>query len=215
MRFPLSLASAVVGLSTLLFAAVAWPASSWAGEIEVDARVPVRLVLDGDVVADIFTRSTLVFPVTAGTHALTVVEAGLPTEYEVKVGEGTTRVLVGRLGTTVQTLEDATQEAAEAETEAAPAATGPAQVRFRTTHGVRLMVQLAGQRTVIGPGEGQILELPLGTHRFNVRTVDGTAILARGLLEVSQAAEGQLVQLAEGAIPEVSGDGLAYLLSSP
>lgn len=185
-----------------------------AGEIVVDAKVPVRLSLDGELVAELYAESRLVLPVGDGGHTLVVTTDGTPQSYQVTAGSTPVTVLVGRTGTSIGVPADSVSVHVER-----TIAGGPVDVRFRTVGRERLMIQLGQQRVVVPPGNGVLLPLDLGEHPLTVRSSDGTNVFARGVLTVSGAgvtAQGigtageAVVQLAEGKIPETSGDAVAF-----
>jgi hypothetical protein len=72
------------------------------------------------------------------------------------------------------------------------------------------MVQIGRQRVVVGPGDGLVLPLELGRHEMSVRNQDGTAVYARGSLEVTPGGEPVIVQLAQGALPETSSGSVRF-----
>ncbi len=171
-----------------------------AGDVVFDLKVPARLVLDGQSVAEVHVESVLRVPVAAGTHQLSVTVANSVQSYDLVVGDGQVVVLIGRTGTTVGKPEAAV--AAEAG--------GLCSVRFRVSAAERMMVQVDRQRVLVGPGEGVALPLAPGEHELSVRNVDGTQVFARGTLQVLASGEA-VAQISEGRMPETSGTCVAFI----
>lgn len=183
-----------------------WIAAALAGQIVVDAKVPVAVMLDGEMVAQLWRAAVVTVPAEPGPHALTVVLDGNPRRFDVTITDGApVVVLAGRSGVSLGAAEDVAKHVPTAPPDGAPT-----EVRFRVADGAYLMVQVGRQRVVVGPGDGMAIPLPLGDHPFSVRSSDGTAVFARGVLTVSASAEPRVVQLSEGALPETSGQGVAF-----
>ncbi|MCB9663145.1 MAG: hypothetical protein H6732_03460 [Alphaproteobacteria bacterium] len=199
------------------------------GEVIVDAKVPVHLAVDGVVVAEVYTVGVLKLPVDAGKHTLTLTTGGTPAAHEIDVGDQPVVVIVGRTGTSVGTLAEGAPEPSPASTaaavaaapaptpevaaSAAPALLGPVPVRFRTAGRARLLVQIDTRRYTVAPGEGIDVDLSAGEHIVSVRNPEGTQIYARGVLTVTGGGD-LVVQVAEGRVPETSGNGLAFYATS-
>ncbi len=171
-----------------------------AGDLVVDAKVPVTVSVDAQQAADVFQVGVLRLAVDDGPHKVVVVVAGKPSVFDVTIGPSPVVVLVGRSGTTVGAPD----------AQPVPVAVGvDIPVRFRAAGRDRLLLQIGGQRVVVAPGVGVTLPLSLGEHDMTVRSPDGTSIYARGMLVVSGAGD-LVVQLAEGKMPETSGAGLSF-----
>lgn len=171
-----------------------------AGDLVVDAKVPVAVSVDGPQVAELYQPALLRLPLDDGPHKITLLVAGNPSVHELVIGDTPVVLLVGRSGTTVG--------ASDAEPPPVLAG-GDVPVRFRTASRDRLLLQVGGQRVVVAPGIGLTLPLALGEHDMTVRSPDGTSIYARGILVVSGAGD-LVVQLSEGKMPETSGSGLSF-----
>lgn len=178
---------------TLLFLSAAF-----AGEVVIDVKLPARLSLDGELVAEVYREGVLRLPVKDGPHQLVVTTGGMPSSFQVDVGPRPTVVIVGRSGISVS--QDDQEQVVPM---------GDAQVRFRSAHNERLMVQVGNQRVVVSAGDGILIPLPVGEYPMTVRNPDGTSIFARGMLQVRGGAD-LVVQISEGMLPETSGEGVAF-----
>lgn len=177
---------------------------AFGGELVLDAKVPAHLVLDGEVVAELYQPALLHLPLDAGSHRLVLTTEGQPEPFEfVSAADSTHVLLAGRTGNTLSSALDRTQD------DPPDADVGPVSVRFRTAGNQPLMVQIARQRVVVSPGEGVDVSLPVGTHAMSLRSSDGTSVYARGMLKVGPT-EDAVVQIGEGAMPETSGPGVAF-----
>lgn len=178
-------------------------AQALAGDVVFDLKVPARLALDGEVVAEVHREGVLRLPVADGAHTLVVTVQGQPRSFDLPVGVEPVLVLVGRTGISVG---------------APPAAdagvpVGDASVRFRVSEKERLLVQIDRQRVLVGPGLGVVLPLAQGEHELSIRNPDGTQVFARGTLNVTGTGEA-VVQLSEGRMPETAGDAVSFVAGS-
>lgn len=173
--------------------------SAFAGELVVDAKVPVRVAVDGELLAEVHREGVLHLPLADGLRGVVLTVAGNAQRYEVQIGDQPSRILVGRTGVTVDAVAPAV---------AIPQ--GEATVRFRTAGKERLLVQVDRQRVLVSPGVGIALPLSTGDHAISIRNPDGTQIFARGTLIISSGGD-LLVQIAEGRVPETSGEGLQFV----
>lgn len=186
-----------------MIALLALLVSAVAGDVVVDAKVPARVAVGGEVVGDVYRPAVLRVAQPEGVTAVVVTIGGKPYRVEVQVPAiGQTRVLVGPNGITVE------DPAAERVAEDA----GPLAVTVRVAGSVPLMLQLPGVRHVVRPGREVAFGLPVGDHAVTVRSSDGGIVYARGVLQVRAGGEG-LIQLVEGGMPETSGEGLAFVVS--
>lgn len=174
-------------------------ASALAGDLVVEAKVPARVSVDTELVAEIFRSGSYRTEIPDGPHKLVITTGGTPKSFDIEAGPEPVVVIVGRTGTTLGTA------APEPET----VAKGDADIVFRSSDGSRLMVQVGPQRVVVGAGRDVALSLPVGEYPMSVRNESGTQIFARGMLDVRGGTE-LIVQVAEGTLPETAGDGVAF-----
>jgi len=186
---------------TLSFALAQAPAAvPPAGELLIDARVPLEARVDGVPVAQLFVPAQLIVPLPVGDHQFTALIGGTPQQVPLHIPPPGERavVLAGRSGLTT-------------ELRAAPrlASTGEVPVSLRVTGGAGLQVRIDAQRLVVEPGAGLTLALPAGSHPMSVRSREGTVIWASGTLHLA-GDQTVVVQLAEGRLPETSGVGSSF-----
>lgn len=193
---------------------------AYGGEVIIDAKIPAHVAVDGAVVAEIYTEGVLRLPLADGRHTLGITTGGTPSSHEIEVGGTPVVVLVGRSGTSIGAAgasaapEPVAGVEPEAGAEPAPAApVGPVPVRFRTAGRARVLVQIGTRRFTIAPGAGIEVELAPGEHIVSVRNPDGTQVFARGVLTLTGGSD-LVVQVAEGRVPETSGDGVAFYATS-
>lgn len=170
-----------------------------AGELVIDAKVPARVAVDGELAAEIYALGRLHLTVADGAHKVVVTVDGTPRALEVQVGARPVVVFVGRTGLTV-----------DAGPAPVVATLGDATVRFVTPEGSRLLVQVDGRRVPVPPGGGVPVTLPVGEHTMSVRNADGTQVYARGTL-VLRGTGDVVVQITEGRVPETSGEGVSFV----
>jgi hypothetical protein len=186
---------------TLLLVAALSSLPAVAGELVVDVKVPARVAVDGEVVADVYQDGVLRVPWADGAHQVTVTVAGSPQRLDVTAAAEPVVLLVGRTGISI---------GAVANPAAPPVADAVASdVRFRTIGTERLLVQIDAQRVAVSPGKGILLPLQVGDHPISVRSGDGTSVYARGVLTITGGAD-NVVQVTEGALPETSGAGVHF-----
>jgi hypothetical protein len=166
------------------------------GELVIDARLATEILVDGETIGQLFRPSVLTFEVSAGKHELRIYTNGSPDDISIVVpAAGTTRVLVGRSGLSVDKQVSEDPEAG------LPV---PVQLRVAGSQGVRL--SLDNKRYQVEPGEQIDIELMSGRHQLSVRNDEGTVIWAKGTLTI-EGPDAVLVQFSEGRMPEVSGRG--------
>ena len=157
------------------------------GTLVLDARVPSEILVDGHVVAEVMVPGTLSLQVATGAHDLRVYNNGNPIDFPIVIG----RTGISTDGRTVSRTEDADLNV-------------PLQVRVTGYQSVQLRLNL--ERYEVTPGDNLPLTVPAGNHRIQVRSGDGTAIWASGTLNLTGPDE-VVLQLTEGRLPEVSGQG--------
>lgn len=196
-------AGLVSAMLTLLLASIALAdpaaaASTDAGGLTIDAKVPAEIRLDGHIVGQFFVPGRLEVPVEPGEHKLAVVRDGKPEELAVRVPDEGAVVVVGKTGTTLGP--------ALAADRADPHA--PVEVEVRVSGNTPVQLRLGDQRFDLSPGRVIKVELPVGTHGFSFRNRSGTLIWAKGELEL--AGGPVVMQIAEGRMPELSGDARIF-----
>lgn len=177
-------------------------ASALAGTVHVDVRVPVEVILDGEIVAQVFRTARLDVDAEPGEHELVLVQNGVPRGYPIEVpNEGRVMVMVGRSGVT--TGQELVPEVLLDEV----------TVEFRTSDKQRVILVLDDQRIRLEPGRPTSLPLARGEHKVSVRSGDGTIVFANGTLDVNGRGE-LMVQVSEGRAPEVAGPGGSFIAGS-
>jgi len=165
------------------------------GVLTIDAKLPAEVLVDGVRLAQTYAAAELSFDIVPGDHLLRVYTHGQPHDVNVAIEPGKeVSVVVGRTGVSSEQVD------------AGPTASGSVPVEFRVLDGMASMIRIAGAKHTIPQGERLTLDLPVGTHPVSVRSADGTIIWASGRLTVD-GGESVVVQVAEGRLPEVSGDG--------
>lgn len=180
-----------------------WIGAALAAGLTVDAHVAVHVAVDGEAVGEIYVPGTLYLPVPAGEHVLVITRGGVPSRYDVQVpDDGTLHVLVGKTGTTLDTVAP---QALVVDPDA------PTRLVLRTADASPILVHVQGRRHLIAPEADTVVELPAGPGEYPmvVRSGDGTNIFARGVLRV--AGGEVVVQVAEGALPETGGEGGSFV----
>ncbi len=169
-----------------------------AGEVVLHAEVPAEIAVDGQPTAQLFRAGRLHLDVPDGERRITVLVGGSPTHLRLQVdGVAATHVVVGRTGISTRREVRVDPEA------------GPATVELRAVGREGLTVILGDRRIRLAPGDQQVLELPAGRHTAQLRSGDGLAIYATGLLDI-QGPGPIVVQVSEGRAPEVVGVGGAW-----
>jgi hypothetical protein len=165
-----------------------------AGELIVDAKVPVEVHVDAVVVAQLFYPSQVKLDAKTGKRTVKLMINGKANTVLVDVpAEGAAHISVGRSGVTV----DAPETAADA--------TPTVPVEFRVIGNEPLVVQLGTSRHPVDGGGRLALDLDTGLHQMVVRSTDGTAIWARGKLDLLGTGP-VVVHVSEGRMPEITGD---------
>jgi len=166
------------------------------GTLVVEARVPTEVLVDGHKMVQLFTSGRVELPVAPGDRLLRIYVNGNPEEHPVEIlPTGATVVVVGRTGITTG------QHGPSPSTDADRLA----HVQIRTLQDVSSQIRLDGQRIQVQPDEVHPLSLPAGKHEINIRSYDGTAIWATGVLTLDGGEV--IIQIGEGRLPEVTGDG--------
>lgn len=166
-----------------------------AATLNVDAKLPAEVLVDGRKIAEVWEPARVTFTVSPGAHTIRVYRSGNPTDLDLTFApEQTIDLVVGRTGITTDAPDTA------------PTA-GPADavaVELRALEATQ--VRVGRQRVVLGEGEDQTLQLSVGLHPVSFRNPTGTVIWAKGQLVVEPGAR-MVVQIASGRMPEVSGSG--------
>ena len=167
----------------------------------VEAKIPTALYVDGQAFVEFSRPGRAEFEVAAGEHKLVIMTNGNPTERVVNIGPTPTRLVVGRTGISLgaaETMEPSTPEAGATTT-----------VELRSTSRLPLLITVDDERYVLAPGATKSLTIANGDHAFKVRNDAGTAIFATGTLALKGTTD-VIVQLSEGRVPEVAGDGAEF-----
>jgi hypothetical protein len=172
-----------------------------AGDLVVEARVPVELYVDGHPVAKLFQPGVLRTPLPSGEVEVGLFVDGRLEKRRVVLAEADAVIVAGRTG--LSWPEDSL--AVPAGGGAAPEAVG-GTVSLRSVADEDIVVQLSRERHHLPVGGELSVEVPAGTHRMSVRSGDGTVIWANGTLSVFAA--GAIVQVSDGRMPEVLGGGV-------
>jgi hypothetical protein len=172
-------------------------ALAFAGQIVVQAEVPVEVTVDGRPAVQVFTAARVEVQATPGEHDLTLFVNGKGNKVRITVPEtGAALVVVGRTGITTDSLVG-----------------GPvadvAAVELRVIGTTELRLVLDSKRYRLQAGGQEALELPRGSHQLELRSSDGTAVFAQGKLEILGTGP-VLVHLSEGRAPEVVGNTGAW-----
>ncbi len=178
-----------------------WPlllGSAFAAELIVDAQIPTELAINGLPIAQIFVPSRISVDRPAGLAEITLFVDGKPQFFSVEIkNDKPTWFVVGKTGITVSQPE-------------ATAATGPAKAEFRVSGTGTVQLRLGDAVYRLAPGDSKSIELEPGEHPMSLRDSKGTAIWARGMLNI-QPGGVMIVQLADGRLPEVVGSGGAFI----
>lgn len=175
---------------------------AFAGQIVVQAEVPVEVSVDGRPTVQVFTAARVEIDAEAGEHDLTLFINGRGNKIRVTVPkEGSAGVVVGRTGITT--------DAATAEDQADAA---DVEIRVVGTTGLRLV--LDGKRYTLAPGDTESLHLTRGNHALELRSSNGTAVFAQGNLDIRGTGP-VVIQLSEGRAPEVVGRTGAWYAAAP
>lgn len=188
-------------MTTLLLLAALAPAA----ELHVSASVPTEVWLDGQPAAELYRPGslTITLPEAGDTVDLRVFVEGKPQELSLPHpgATGTAFVVVGKQGVSTPGA-----------TEPKPVASGPVTLTVEVNGHEPLRVQLGDQRQRLAPGARLELGLEPGEHKLVVSSGDGHVRWASGTLQLT-GTESQVplvLQLADGKLPEVHGDGGVY-----
>lgn len=169
---------------------------AFASEIILHAEVPVEVAIDGQPIVQIYRQARLHLPVATGERRLNLLVGGNPTQLRLPITEGeVTHVVVGRTG--ISTRREPTPD---------PETQGFAQLEVRVVGREHLRLTIGEQRFDLARGDQQSIDLPIGRHRTQLRSGNGQAIFATGVLEIREAGT-VVMQLSEGRAPEVVGPG--------
>lgn len=176
-------------------------AAALAGELVVDALVPVEIRQGQQTLAQLYFPAQLHLEADPGKTSLIFVVNGTPVPIDVDIpAEGSTVVVVGRTGiTTGQRLADA-----------AP----PPSFEIRATGDTAVTVVLDGQRIAMRPGESRIVPNQTALHQIGLRDSTGTVVWAHGTLVITGVGP-HVVQVSEGRLPVVSGIGGRFDPTAP
>ena len=178
-----------------------WVASALAGELVIDAQVPVEIREGQQTLAQLFFPGELHLNATVGKTTLIFVVNGTEVPVALDIAEtGATVVVVGRTGITTG------QRAADD----AP----PPSFELRASGESAVTVVLDGTRIAMRPGESRIVPNRTAVHDIGLRDATGTVVWAHGTLVVSGAGP-HVVQVSEGRLPVVSGIGGRFDPSAP
>lgn len=180
----------------VLFAATVIARPVAAGELVVDATVPVEVSIDGVKAAIALTPAYLRFDLAPGTHTVLLWINGQPHEHELELAADDSVVMVaGKTGFT----SSAGPPGAEVGS--------PATIEIRSTGTEPLRVDIAGDRHLVDSGAVVQIAAKVGSHPFALRNGSGTIIWAQGTLVVGSDT---VVQVSGGSMPEVLGQGSAF-----
>lgn len=180
-------------------------ALAFGADLTLEASVPTELHLDGRPAARLYGAGTFSVNTSAQPHQVTVFVNGQPQRQTVDLTHAAEAIIVvGRTGVSwPDELLAAPADAPEADVEG--------RVVFRSVADEDVVLQIAGARHTVAPGQELELVVGPGRHPMNVRNAAGTVVWVRGELHVS--GDGSLVQLADGRMPEVMGDGGQFVAS--
>ncbi len=167
------------------------------GRLVVEARIPFELAVDGRKLAQLFTSGRVVFDIKPGKRDIRIYTNGSPEDMVIEfMPNAETVMIVGRTGiTTGQPRHETSDLDIDTVT----------QVNFRAAGTLGSQIRIDGERFTVHPDAETPMEIASGTHEISVRSVDGTAIWASGVLTLTGG--DVVVQIAEGRLPEVTGGG--------
>lgn len=170
-------------------------AASVAGELQIEADLPVRVVVDEQPVGMLQVPGRMIFETEIGRHTVVL-----------HLAETTEQVVVD-VGSLVPTFVRIDDKGAVVVGTSKP--DGPPAVVLHTDGDMPLLVLLDRQRFQVSPGFDVTMPLTVGDHALSVRSADGTMIYASGTLAMEGGA-GLTVNLLEGRLPQVSGAGGSF-----
>jgi hypothetical protein len=166
------------------------------GQLVIETLVPAEVLVDGRKVVQLFTSGRLTINVLPGKRNIRVYTNGNPQDVVIEIlPTGETLLIIGRTGITTGQPRQKTKVDPNA----------VAQVSFRATRNTAAQIRIGTERYYLEPETVHPLEIPTGRHDMSVRSHDGTAIWASGVLTLDGGAV--VVQISEGRMPEVTGDG--------
>ncbi len=170
------------------------------GVIEFDSRLPAEIQLDGHTLAQLYHQGLFRTRAPLGPHEVLVLTNGHARKLTVDVSRTATAVVfIGRNGLTASTrLEPLPEEG------------GVAPVELRVLGREEVLITVGDRRYRMLPGAYRVLTLPVGTHPMSVRSASGTVLWAKGRLQITRTTPA-IVQVTEGRMPEVSGDGAVFV----
>ncbi|MFT6146559.1 MAG: hypothetical protein ACJATT_002356 [Myxococcota bacterium] len=180
----------------MLIALLALAAS--AADLTLEARVPTEIYVDGNVVAKLYQPGALRVRVSEAPHELRVFINGESTQQVVDMTHTESSVvIIGRTG--ISWPENVLAVPVEADIEI------EGRVSFRSVADEDVVVTIGRDRRTISPGEETEWVVGPGTHSMSLRNSGGTVIWVRGQLHID--GDDAIVQLADGRMPEVLGQG--------
>jgi hypothetical protein len=174
------------------------------GQLLIDARVPSALYVDSQAYVQLSQPGLAEFTVSEGEHKLIILTNGNPTERVVTFTNEPVKLLIGRTGITIGSAE--VKETPSADTKQVN------QVELRSTSRLPLLITIGPDRYILAAGGTKVLTISSGEHPISIRNDNGTAIFATGTL-ILKGSDNIVLQLSEGRVPEVTGDGVEFLSS--
>jgi hypothetical protein len=175
------------------------PAIALAGELVIDAKVPVEVRMGNQPLAQTYVPALLRLPAPTGPAELQIFVDGAPHKLHVEIPEvGESWVIAGRTGLST-----------EQRVVAPPEVVALVQVEVRAVGKETVLVQVGNERHLIRPDSASTLELPPGRHAVKVRSADATVIWATGHLDLDGTSPVRM-QVSDGRMPEVSGPGVRW-----
>jgi hypothetical protein len=163
------------------------PCVAVAGTLVIEATVPVDVVRgDSQQLVHLFVPGRAVVTIQVWVD-------GSPHDVTIVVPhDGESTLIVGETGITTDTPPRPKGEV------------GP--VEFRVAGSTEVLLVVDDRKLRLGPNDVLRLDLSDGSHTISLRDASGTVVWAKGMLDVRQP-RGVVVQMAEGRLPEVMGDG--------
>lgn len=180
-------------------------ALAFGGELLIDARIPTAIYIDGQPFVQLSQPGKVEFDVADGEHKIVIMTNGYPNERTITIGKEPAHLLVGRSGISFGKAEVVVPTQSN---------TGlSSTIELRSTSRLPLMIYIGEEKHILAAKATKELEIAAGEHTISVRNDAGTAIFASGVI-VTDGEHQVIVQLSEGRVPEVSGEGSQYLPSS-
>ncbi len=169
-----------------------------AADLTLEARVPTEVYVDGNVVAKLYQPGSLRVRVSEAPHELRVFVNGQATRQLIDMTHTESSVvIIGRTGISWPENILAVPVDPDVEIEG--------RVSFRSVADEDVVVTIGRDRRTISPGEETEWVVGPGTHTMSLRNGGGTVIWVRGELHID--GDDAIVQLADGRMPEVLGQG--------